>query len=53
MGDFGVALKELLVEVLFWMLVTSLYLGGVGAEGRTKWLEEESRLVHLFCESVV
>ena len=30
------------------MLVTSLYLGGVGAEGRTKWLEEESRLVHLF-----
>ena len=42
----GVSLKELLVEALLDVGDTSL-LGGVGAEGSTKWLEEESKHVHL------
>ena len=42
----GVALKELLVEVL-WDVGDKSLLGGVGAECWTKWLQEEGRPVHL------
>ena len=42
----GVDLKEFLVEVLLDVGDKSR-LGDTGAEKKTKWLEEESRLVHL------
>ena len=45
----GVAFKEVFVEVLLNGGDKPL-LGGAGAEGWTKWLEEESRLVHLLRE---
>ena len=45
----GVAFKELFGEALLDGGDKSL-LGGLGTEGRSKWLEEESRHVHLLCE---
>ena len=45
----GMALKELFVEALLDGGDKSL-LGGFDAEGWSKWLEEESRLVHLLRE---